>query len=338
MIPMTKRERLEATIAGQPVDRLAVSLWRHWPGDDQRAEDLARDLLTWQKAYDWDFLKVMPASNYCLADWGVPSSWVGNEEGTREWGPRLIQQPEDWARLRVLDARQGVLGETLRCLRLTAQEVKGEVPFIHTIFNPLAQAKNLAGERLVSDLRQHPSALKAGLEAITETTLRFLAAAQETGIAGIFLALQHASYDLLSEAEYREFGRPYDLRILEAVQGCWFNLLHLHGNNVMFDVVADYPVQAINWHDQETPPSLQEALPRFPGALVGGLRQWETMLRGAPAQVRAEVEAARAQTGGRRLIIGTGCVTPITAPLGNLRAAREAAEPAEGWRHRMSES
>ena len=324
MSTMSKRERLEATIAGGPLDRVAVALWRHWPGDDQRAEGLARATLDFQRTYDFDFIKVTPSSNYCLADWGAESRWVGNQEGTREWGRPVIQQPEDWTRLRVLDPTHGLLDEVRRALGIIGREVGEEVPFIQTIFNPLAQAKNLAGERLLADLRQQPAAVKAGLETITETTIHFIEAVRGTGVAGIFLALQHASYDLLTEAEYREFGRPYDLRILAAAEGLWFNLLHLHGTNVMFDVVADYPVQAINWHDQETPPSLAEALNRFPGALVGGLRQWETMLRGDPGQVRAEVQAAIAETGGRRLIVGTGCVTPITAPVGNIRAAREA--------------
>ena len=327
MDTMSKRKRLEATIAGQPVDRVAVALWRHWPVDDQRGEDLARSTLDFQRAFDFDFIKVTPSSNYCLADWGAESRWVGNEEGTREWERPVIQRPEDWTRLRVLDPGKGLLDEARRALSIIGGEVKEEVPFIQTIFNPLAQAKNLAGERLLSDLRQHPDAVKAGLETITETSIRFVQAARKTGIAGIFLALQHATYDLLSEAEYRAFGRPYDLRILEAAGGLWFNLLHLHGTNVMFDLVADYPVQAINWHDQETPPSLREALSRFPGALVGGLRQWETMLRGDPDRVRAEVRAAIQETNGRRLVIGTGCVTPITAPAGNIRAAREAIIP-----------
>jgi uroporphyrinogen decarboxylase len=321
---MTKRERLEATIAGQPVDRVAVVLWRHWPGDDQRAEDLARATLDFQRTFDFDFIKVTPASNYCLAGWGAESHWVGNQEGTREWGRPVIQRPEDWTRLRVLDPGEGLLGEVRRALGIIGGEVGKEVPFIQTIFNPLAQAKNLAGERLLADLRQHADAVKAGLETITETTIRFIEAIRGTGVAGIFLALQHATYDLLTEAEYREFGRPYDLRILVAAEGLWFNLLHLHGTNVMFDAVADYPVQAINWHDQETPPSLREALGHFPGTLVGGLRQWETMLRGDPDRVQAEVRAAIEETGGRRLIVGTGCVTPITAPVGNIRAAREA--------------
>jgi uroporphyrinogen decarboxylase len=326
MSQMSKRERLEATVAGQPVDRMAVALWRHWPGDDQRADDLARATLDFQRTFDFDFIKVTPSSNYCLADWGAESRWVGNQEGTRGWGQRVIQRPEDWAELHVLDPYSGLLDEIRRALTIIGDEVGEEVPFIQTIFNPLAQAKNLAGDRLLSDLRQHPEEVKAGLETITETIIRFIQAARETGIAGIFLALQHATYDLLTEAEYREFGRPYDLQILEATQGLWFNLLHLHGKDVMFDMIVDYPVQAVNWHDQETPPSLAEALERFPRALVGGIRQWDTMLRGTPDWVRVEVQAAIEETERQRLIVGTGCVVPITSPVGNIRAVREAVE------------
>jgi len=328
MAAMSKRERLEATIAGEPVDRMAVALWRHWPVDDQKAETLARAQLDFQRLYDFDFMKVTPSSNYCVAGWGAESHWAGNQEGNREWRARVVRQPEDWARLKVLDPRTGLLDEVRRALTIIGQQVGQEVPFIQTIFNPLAQAKYLAGDRLLADLRQHPDALKAGLETITRSIVGFVEAIRPAGIAGLFLAVQHASYDALTEAEYREFGRPYDLRILEAAGGLWFNLLHLHGQHVMFDAVRDYPVAAINWHDQETPPSLGEALGRFPGALVGGLRQWETMLRGTPAQVTAEARAAVEQTGGRRLVIGTGCVTPITAPVGNIWAAREAASPA----------
>jgi uroporphyrinogen decarboxylase len=326
---MTKRERLEATIAGRVVDRPAIALWRHWPADDQRAGDLARATVEFQQRYDWDFVKCMPASNYCIADWGAKDAWVGNEEGTRQWGPRVIQKAEDWTRLRPLDPKRGMLAEMHEAMRLIGLGLGQGVPFIWTVFNPLAQAKNLAGDRLLSDLRQCPSAVKAGLEAITESCVRFAEAAQDTGVAGVFLALQHATYDLLSDAEYREFGRPYDLRILEAAQGLWFNVVHLHGEHVMFDLAAGYPAQVINWHDRETPPSLADALTCLPGALLGGLHRTETMLCGTPDAVRAEIRLALDATHGRRLIIGTGCVMWITTPVGNIRAAREAVEDRE---------
>jgi uroporphyrinogen decarboxylase len=323
---MSKRDRLEATFAGQSVDRPAVALWRHWPVDDQTGEQLARATLDFQRLYDFDFIKVTPSSNYSVAGYGAETWWEGNQEGTRVWGPRVIQTPEDWTRLRPLDPREGLLGEVIKANQLIGQAVGGEVPFIQTIFNPLSQAKNLAGPRLLADLRQHPDAVKAGLGTITESMIRFIEALKPTGAAGIFLAVQHASYDLLTEAEYREFCEPLDRQIFAATEGMWFNLVHLHGLNVMFDLVADYPVQLVNWHDVETPPSLAEAMPRTDKALCGGLRQWETMLRGTPEAVKAEAEAAIAATGGRRFVLGTGCVTPITAPVGNIRAARQAVD------------
>lgn len=327
MHTLSKRERLQAAFRGEAVDRPPVALWRHWPGDDQRAEDLARAHLEFQRQYDFDFIKVTPDSSYSVEDWGVRTEYLGNTEGTREYRHHPIQRPEDWARLEVLDPRQGALGRQLRCLELIAREVGEEVPFIQTIFNPLSVAKHLAGEeRLRLHLRRYPEALQAGLETITETSVRFIGEVLRTGAAGIFFAVQHAQYGLLSAEEYRLFGRPYDLRVLAAAQGAWFNLLHLHGSEVMFDLLADYPVQAINWHDRETSPSLSEALGRFPGALCGGLRQWETMVRGTPERVRAEAAEAIRQTGGRRFILGTGCVTPIVAPTSNLRAARQAVE------------
>lgn len=324
MKTMNKRARLEATFAGDRVDRPAVALWRHWPVDDRHGAELARATLTFQQSYDFDFIKVTPNSNYCVEGYGAVANWRGNEEGTYVWGERVIQAPADWESLMPLDPSQGLLAEVIEANRIIGAAVGGEVPFISTIFNPLAQAKNLAGDRLLADLRQHPDAVLQGLATITESILRFIEVLKATGAAGIFLALQHASYDLLTAEEYRTFGRPFDLQILEATAGMWFNLIHLHGSNVMFDEVADYPAQLLNWHDLETPPSLPEAFNRTTMALCGGLRQWETMVRGNPEAVRGEALAARAATGDRRFVLGTGCVTPIVAPTGNLVAARHA--------------
>lgn len=323
---MSKRERLEATFAGESVDRPAVALWRHWPVDDQRGDELARATLVFQHTFDFDFIKVTPSSNYPVADYGAETSWEGNQEGTRVWGSRVIRSPEDWTKLKALNPREGLLGEALKANHAIGESVREEVPFIQTIFNPLSQAKNLAGDRLSSDVRQHPDAVKAGLETITESTIRFIEELKSTGAAGIFLALQHATYDLLTEDEYRAFCYKLDLKILKATEGMWFNLVHLHGVNVMFDLIANYPVQVINWHDVETPPSLGDAKNRTDKALCGGLRQWETMLRGTPETVEAEAKAAIEATEGKRFILGTGCVTPITAPTGNILAARKVVE------------
>ena len=325
---MTKRARLQATVKGQPVDRPAVALWRHFPGDDQRPDDLAAATVSWQAQYDWDFIKVSPSSSFCLVDWGVEDRWVGGDEGTREYTRRAIHRPEDWAKLPILGPqRADRLAGQLRCLELIAEAVGPEVPFIQTIFSPLAQAKNLVGnDRLLVHLRQTPDRLRAGLETITETTIRFVEACIRAGVSGIYYAASMAAYELMSEAEYRSFGEPYDRRILAAAEECWFNMVHLHGTDVMYDLVASYPAQALNWHDREAPPSLAEGMKRFPGAVSGGLARWDDLLRGTPDDVRARSADAIQQTGGQRLILSSGCVAPVNAPFSNLRAVRQAVE------------
>jgi uroporphyrinogen decarboxylase len=209
-------------------------------------------------------------------------------------------------------------------LRILTSEFSPRTPLIQTIFSPLAQAKNLVGgEMLLVHMRRSPEALHAGLERITQVTLRFIEEAKRTGIDGIFYAVQHAQYSLVSPNEFDTFARYYDLRILEAVRDLWLNIVHVHGSEIMFDKIIDYPAHVMNWHDRQTEPSLHQAAQQFPGVLCGGLRQWETMVLGSPEDVRAESRDAILMTEGRRFILGTGCVTPVTSPFGNQRAARQ---------------
>jgi uroporphyrinogen decarboxylase len=321
------RDRLSACIAGEEVDRPAVALWRHFPVDDQTPDTLAAATINFQRDFDFDLVKVSPSSSFCIRDWGAKDEWRGLPEGTRDYTYRVVQHPEDWGMLPVLDPNKGSLSRQIECLNLIAAELGGEVPIIQTIFSPLAQAKNLVGpDNLMVHVRRYPQAFKAGLEIITESTRRFIDITRQTGIDGIFYAVQHAQYSLLSEDEYKIFGRPFDLQVLDAAQDFWVNMLHLHGTQIMFDDFTQYPVQIINWHDRETPPSLAEAKKKFDGALCGGLRRWETMVLGTPEEVSAEAQEAIHTSGSKRLILGTGCVMPTIVPRGNILAARQSVE------------
>jgi uroporphyrinogen decarboxylase len=82
---VSKRERLEAAIAKDVADRPPFALWRHFPVDDQTPNGLAESTALYQARYDYDFVKVTPASSFCLLDWGVEDEWNGNPEGTRDY-------------------------------------------------------------------------------------------------------------------------------------------------------------------------------------------------------------------------------------------------------------
>lgn len=320
------KDRIQACMNNEIIDRPPVALWRHFPVDDQSPESLAKATLHFQQTYDFDLVKVTPASSFCLKDWGVEDKWIGQTEGTRQYTRRVILGPKDWEQLPILDPTASHLAGQLNCLRLIRSELSPEIPLLQTIFSPLAQAKNLAGnETLISHLRLYPEAVMKGLATITETTRRFVEACLETGIDGVFYAIQHAQASLFTLEEYKTFGIPNDLKVLEPSQGLWCNLLHLHGDDVYFSLLSSFHFQIVNWHDRDTFPSLKEAQDIYSGVVCGGMRQ-DTLVYETQAEVRKEAADAIQHTNGMRFILGTGCVVPVIASHGNILAARKSVE------------
>jgi uroporphyrinogen decarboxylase len=323
---ITHKERMQACLRGEVIDRPPVALWRHFPVDDQTPETLAKATLHFQQNYDFDFVKVTPSSSFAVRDWGVEDEWRGDSEGTREYTKRVIHDPGDWERLQVLDPTAPHLAAQLECLRLIRAELDTETPVLQTIFSPLAQAKNLAANQtLMEHLKSHPEAVMKGLATIAETTRRFIEACLATGIDGIFFAIQHAQAGLLTGEEYMTFGLTHDVRTLEPAQDLWCNLLHLHGHNINFSLADTMKFPIVNWHDRETTPSLTEAQQYYQGVMCGGLRQ-DTLVYENQTEVQDEAWNALQQTGGKRFILATGCVVPIIAPHGNIVATRNIVE------------
>ena len=322
----THTERMRACLRGQIIDRPPVALWRHYPVDDQSAESLAAAHLAFQRAYDFDLVKVTPASSFSVKDWGVDDVWEGNTEGTRRYSKYPIRAPSDWERLEVLSPQAPHLAEQLECLRLVREELGADTPLLQTVFSPLAQAKHLAGDDvLLAHLRRFPDALERGLKTIAESTRQFIAAAAETGIDGVFYAVQHAQAGLLSRDEFARFSQSADMAMLREAGSLWCNILHVHGQDVYLDLCADYPAHVLNWHDRESGPSLAEARAHWAGVVCGGIGRTTLVYRPASA-VAGEAREAMAETRGRGFLLSTGCVAPIITPLGNLHAVRQVVE------------
>jgi uroporphyrinogen decarboxylase len=322
----THRERIQTCLRGETPDRTPIALWRHFPVDDQDPESLAASTLHFQNTYDFDIVKVTPASSFAVKDWGVEDQWMGDAEGSRRYTKRIIQEPGEWEKLPALEPTSTHLAGQLACLRLIRRNLSPETPLIQSIFNPLSQAKNLAGnELLIKHIREYPEAVLKGLDTIAKTTAKFVEAVCETGVDGIFYAVQHAQANLLSLEEYKTFGVPFDHKVLEPTNDLWCNMLHLHGRDVYFSLLRMFNFQIVNWHDRETYPSLAEAKSLFKGALCGGLRQG-TLVFEEQAKVKQEAEDAIQQTKSQRFILGTGCVVPVIASHGNIMAAKRSVE------------
>lgn len=321
---LSSRGRMEALLEHAPLDQIPVSFWRHFPVDDQSAEKLAAATIQFQNTFDFDFIKVSPASSFCIKDWGVMDEWRGNPEGTREYIGGVISSPEDWSKLKVLDPFHGSLGRQLECLRLLKKEYGSGVPIIQTVFSPLAQAKHLVENgKLLFHLRRYPQEVASGLAVIAKSTEAFISACRDIGIDGIYYAIQFGSYNLLSRHEFEVFQASFDRSLFPAMREFWLNVGHIHGTNIMAEEIAmeDYPLHIINWHDRETAPNLRDGRDLFKRVVSGGLGRMEPMLLGDTLQIKTLIDDALEQTCGKDFVLGTGCVLMQASPYGNIRFA-----------------
>lgn len=338
MSAMNKRERVVAALNGRDVDRPPVSFWGHDFLREWSAEDLAAAMLDQVRTFDYDYLKVNPRATYYAEAWGCryrPSNDPTRGPEVEHW---VLRSAADLESIRPVDPEAGPLGEQLEALRLIGEGLKGEVPFVQTVFSPLSvvgrlassdrQASGPSGHDLVRGwMNDAPQALHAALAATTETLAAYARASLDAGADGIFFpTTEWGTYDACTKEEYEAFGRPYDLRVLDAVQGATFNILHVCRPHNMLDILLDYPVTAINWADRaEGNQSLADVMAKTDRAVMGGVDEHQTLLRGSPEDVRAQVRDALTQTGGRRFLMAPGCSVSPQTPAENLRAAVEAA-------------
>ncbi|OGO31853.1 MAG: hypothetical protein A2Z29_04495 [Chloroflexi bacterium RBG_16_56_11] len=302
-------------------------MWRHFYGSETSAEKLAEAMRGFQERFDWDFMKVNPRASYHVEDWGVKTRYDGDAS------PRVVstpvKNPADWQKIGVLDVNKGALGEQLACLEIISRGLKGKVPFIMTVFTPLAIAARLVGseEIFLKQLREETPLVNHALEAISQTFIKFAGACLERGASGLFYATTAwATSDRLSEEEYRRLARPYDLKLLNALPPADFHVLHVCRANNLLRVVADYPVHAFSWDARAAGnPSLVEGQRIVGGkAVVGGIGHDRDLAMATPALLAAEIAGLRTAMGKRGWMLGPGCTFLPETPEANLQAVRDA--------------
>ncbi|HET7037604.1 MAG TPA: uroporphyrinogen decarboxylase family protein [Thermomicrobiaceae bacterium] len=304
---MTKTERVAAAVHGDEVDRIPVSFWHHFRPEGSGRKMAQATIDFFENTYDLDILKIMPDIPYPF--------------------PRgAIADPEGWRLLEHLNPRRShYLNQRATAVRVLREAVGWETPIIMTIYNPLSEAMHFAQSRdlFLEHARQHPALVHLGLATIAENLRRLMRECIDNGADGIFFALQGCTSEVMSQQEYQEFGRPYDLLALQGAIDGWLNVLHVHGNkDLYFQQSLDYPVQVLSWSDRTAGPSLREARTMTSKCLMGGWNENGALANGPVEQIRAEAEDAIKQTGGRKLILANGCSVPDDTDPKWLEAAR----------------
>ncbi len=325
---MNKKERVDAALRGETIDRVPASMWGHDYTREWGVQSLAEAMIENFTRYDWDYVKVNPRASYHVEGWQARYRPSGNTYEPPVFEGSPVRGTSDWKRLRQLDPEQGVLGEQLRVLQLLDHGIGYDAYFVQTIFCPLGVAQYLVGgkDAVLQSIREDRHALHTGLRIITETFSQYAIASLEQGASGIFYAtLRWACDGTLTQDQYREFGEQYDLEFLDAIKSrSKFTILHNCGTHIYFDQLSSYPVHAINWDATGAGnPDMAEGKKRSGKAVMGGVNR-ETLRSGSPDQVQEEVTRACEQTGKRQFLLAPGCTILPQTPARNLDVIRRA--------------
>jgi uroporphyrinogen decarboxylase len=324
MAQMSKWERLEAAIQHQPTDRIPWALWRHFYDRETSAGDLARVMLAWQTRNDFDFLKVNPRAQYHAEVWGARYRYSGQPNLKPTVEEVLVKSADDWARIEVRPPTVAPLEEQLRVVSEIGRGLRGVVPFVETVFTPLNICSYLCGDprTLQTHLRDHPKEVHRALRAIAETFVPFVHELLNAGASGIFLATgATASRELLTEEQYAEFGRPYDLPVLAAAADARLNILHVCRSQNMLRALLDYPVHVLNWAvGEEGNPSLGEIADAAPNRAVAGGLSNRALASEDEQLAMTEIDSAVDQAGNRGLILTGTCSISLQSSQVNIDA------------------
>lgn len=325
MAEMTKRERVRAAIAGETVDRAPASLWGHDFLREWSNDELVGATCEQYEAYDWDFIKINPRWTMFPEAWGAVYSPPADQSNPTMISPAL-EELDELHDVVAVHAERGVLGEHIESTRQVVERTKGEVDVLQTVFSPMSVVGLMFGHprAFKQAAREAPAAVHSAIARVTETIILYSRANMDANASGVFYApLQWASNDNATPDFYREFGRPYDLQVLDAIRDAEFNILHVCHTNNMLREVFDYPVHAFNWDDRhETNASLAEAWSETDKAVMGGVSR-SGLGELSADDVRAQASEA-ASVGDTRVFVTGGCSIPPHTPHEN-RAAVAAA-------------
>lgn len=327
---MSKYDLIKETFLGNLGEQIPISLWKHHPEIDRTPEGLAQAEIDFHRLLDHDLMKISFFGHYPCIDFGCTAVYEGEISGSTTLTSAAINDVSDWETIEPLDVNSGELGNQIRAVELIQKYAHGVVPTMATVFDPAMVADKISDKNLTKYADEHPEILKGALDLITDVMIDFARATIDAGADGIFLASQHSTQSSVTDAQYKEFVYPYDLKLITRLRGkAKFIVLHLHAREeneeIRFDKIAKTPgVDAINWEDQSSALSLKQGKKRFRGAVLGGIDHNGIFRTGSPEEAQKQVLDAMTEAGPDRLIIAPGCVITVDTPEENIAAVRDA--------------
>jgi len=305
---MTKRERVIAALNGREVDRVPFSVYQHSTVNERRIDKFVEYTINFYNKYNPDYIKVMFDENY-----DTPVNW------------QYIQNLDVWKELEVFDPHIGAFGRQLEALKRIKDLAGPDVPVLQTVFSPFHFAHRLTNRRMIEDWKQAPDIVQKGLNVIAVNIISFAESCMnEVGIDGFFFGAFGCEEGWMSEAQYKDLVRPSDLLVLNELKKADMVFLHIHGeSDSFFNLLKDYPCNAISWEDKLAGPTLKEAKKLTDKCLIGGINHLHAGTCSSE-DIVMEGKNSIASVNNRGLILAPGCTFPGDTPEENMLAMKTA--------------
>ena len=306
---MDKFDLIKKSFKAEPTEKVPYAIWKHFPEFDKTPEGLFEAQMNFQNKFDSDIMKISVSGRAFAADFGAEVGGYDPVSGSRIGLKYPIETLEDWWNVKEIDVTKGEFGKQISAMKLVHREVEGKIPTMMTVFSPLMVASEI-DRNVVSHYRKDPQLVGEQFKLIISAMTEFTKASFDSGVDGIFLATQHFNDRLTVEERMELEFKPMKSIIKNTLKKNNFVVLHLHGNNPDYKLATKLPIDAINWHDQQTEPSLSEARKIYKGGLLGGLNteSWKDISN--PLDVLPSIVSMYESYEGSGLIISPGCVIP----------------------------
>ena len=341
MKEMTSLERVQAVLNGQLPDRLpvvpqsfmfsALTGGYHIGQINRNPAKMAECHRISQEKYGYDGC-VIDVDDATLAEaCGAKVHYRDNDVAAVDENAPLLQDLRDIDSLHMPDPhKDGRLPEWLETAQRLLEAV-GDHVFVmgRTDQGPFDLLCLLRGaQNLMIDLMdEDEDVIRHALEWTAEAHIRFARAMLELGAHATSMGDSYAGPNLISPAMYREFGVPYEKKVVEAVRdlpGAYS--IHICGNtNSIIEDMGRLGSKILEVDWQVDMGHARSVIPDDV-VLMGNINPSDPMCIGTPETVLAQVQNIVETTRGKGLIISSGCALGENTKPENMRALVESAK------------
>ena len=336
---MSPKERLLATLAHQPVDRIPVAQPLHtgtielmkssgayWPEVHSNAELMATLSYEAHKVIGFESVRVPFDINIEAEAMGCELEYhSGRNKGLDIQPPvkeTAVSETGDFSRVKDPNPhKDGRMPVVLEAIKLLKKRVSDTIPVISMVVGPFTVAAQLRGvDPFMREIMRKPAAALELIERARKVCIKYAQAMVEAGTDVVVIVDSTGSCDLISPKQFDEFAKPFSKSLVNSLPVP--AILHMCGKNDLLLTRMAEVAPGISIDSMVDMAYAKQTVGKNT-AMFGNINVNGVLLFGEPADVeKAVIECIEKGTDG----LTTCCGIPPQTPTINLQTMVQTAK------------